>query len=236
MVSRCGTSQDVTVEKITPADRALTKAADLGSNVVQTIKDIATAPPQQVGFQSTSFEAEGDVVNEVVIGKQPYSDQPVSRDGLVDIQELITTPPFTKSPAVPINNGNAIDRIVNFLEDPSVQAPQTFILTGLEFQSGSIELTDSSLQIVDTLASVIAAYETMRVRLDGHTDNVGQQEKNKQLSADRAQSVMDALIKAGASPDRLTARGFGMERPIADNKTKQGQRANRRVEVIVLEK
>lgn len=241
VVSKCGKSRDTGLEKATPADIALTKAAIIGSNVVQTIKNIATSPAETVEFHSTSFDAEGDTVNQLVIGKADPSQQlipsPKSNAGLLDIKQLLIDPPLqSKGHITTLSNGSSIQRIVDFLQQAEVEAPQTFILQGLDFQSGSIELTPSSLKLVDSLATVISAYETMRVRLDGHTDNVGEAETNKELSAARAKSVMDALISSGANAQQLSSRGFGEERPISENASPEGQRTNRRVEIIVLHK
>lgn len=240
IVSRCGKAPETHVDKVTPADIALTKAADIGSNVVQTIREIATSPPEQVDFHSTSFEAEGDVVNIVTIGKGDTGNQtPETKNeqGLLDIDQLLVAPHKKASDhTTRLTHSNPVGRIVRFLQQPDVEAPQTFILRGLEFQSGSSELTSGSLGTVQTLAAVIKAYRTLQVRLDGHTDNVGDPDKNKQLSTQRAESVMNALTEAGADPKKLSARGFGEERPIAENTSKKGQRANRRVEVIILHK
>ena len=62
----------------------------------------------------------------------------------------------------------------------------------------------------------------------------GQAEANKLLSEQRAQSVMNALIAAGTEAQRLTAAGFGQERPVADNRSEEGRAKNRRVELVKL--
>ncbi|NJN63855.1 MAG: OmpA family protein [Acidobacteria bacterium] len=66
----------------------------------------------------------------------------------------------------------------------------------------------------------------------GHTDNVGQPAPNKALSEKRAQSVMAAVIAGGIDAKRLSAAGFGQERPVADNRTEEGRAKNRRVELV----
>ena len=68
------------------------------------------------------------------------------------------------------------------------------------------------------------------MRIEGHTDNVGAGPMNKRLSQDRAESVMAWLVVHGIPKARLSAQGFGMDRPIADNTTEEGRRNNRRVE------
>jgi outer membrane protein OmpA-like peptidoglycan-associated protein len=68
------------------------------------------------------------------------------------------------------------------------------------------------------------------VRIEGHTDNVGKAAMNKKLSKERAQSVMAWLVMHGISTARVSAQGFGMDRPIDDNATEAGRKNNRRVE------
>jgi len=71
------------------------------------------------------------------------------------------------------------------------------------------------------------------VDLDGHTDSIGTERYNQGLSERRARAVRDYLVKKGINPARITTRGFGETKPIADNKTRDGRAKNRRVEIRV---
>jgi OOP family OmpA-OmpF porin len=83
---------------------------------------------------------------------------------------------------------------------------------------------------VDALAGVMKQYPDLNVTIEGHTDNVGKDAYNKKLSQRRADAVKAYLVKKGIDANRLTAIGYGEEKPIADNATKAGQAQNRRVE------
>ena len=87
---------------------------------------------------------------------------------------------------------------------------------------------------VDALAAVMKQYPDINVIIEGHTDNVGSDAYNKKLSQSRADAVKKYMVdKAGIDATRIKAVGFGEEKPIADNATKEGKTKNRRVEAAV---
>ncbi len=103
---------------------------------------------------------------------------------------------------------------------------------GINFQSGSTVLTKASYKTLDDIVALLTKVADVSLEIQGHTDNVGDPEMNKNLSQGRAQSVVDYMIRKGISVSRLRAIGFGDEKPIADNKTKKGKAKNRRVELV----
>ena len=74
-------------------------------------------------------------------------------------------------------------------------------------------------------------YKNSKFSVEGYTDTSGNKDKNQRLSEDRAYSVKAYLVDKGINPARLSAKGFGPEKPIASNKTKKGRELNRRVEI-----
>ncbi len=75
----------------------------------------------------------------------------------------------------------------------------------------------------------------VRVEVEGHTDSVGRADYNLQLSQRRAEAVRSFLVEQGVDPSRLTARGYGSNRPVADNRTETGRAQNRRVELLFVD-
>ncbi|MCB2204388.1 OmpA family protein [bacterium] len=101
------------------------------------------------------------------------------------------------------------------------------------FDFDKATLQPASYVDLDRAADWLKGNPTVKVELAGHTDNVGSREYNKKLSHDRAQAVREYLVKKGISPARLTANGYGMEQPVAENDTDEGRALNRRVEFRV---
>jgi len=105
-------------------------------------------------------------------------------------------------------------------------------MSGIQFETGKDVIKKTSYGILDNVVSVLKSNPTWDTEVEGHTDNVGNAEANKELSQKRANAVMKYLQDKGVV-NKLSARGFGMERPIADNKTAKGKAKNRRVEFKV---
>ena len=105
----------------------------------------------------------------------------------------------------------------------------------IQFESGSDRITLESVPTLDRLAAFLLFEPTIRVQIIGHTDS---DEKasgdNLRLSAIRAEAVRTQLLARGVEPDRLITLGLGHTDPIADNLTKTGKAANRRIEFLLL--
>lgn len=106
-----------------------------------------------------------------------------------------------------------------------------FAARNIFFITGSAKLSSKSFKALDEVAKIMADDQNLKLVIEGHTDNVGKADYNKGLSDQRANSVKDYLVKKGVDESRLSAEGFGLERPVADNKTAAGRAKNRRVEM-----
>ena len=82
------------------------------------------------------------------------------------------------------------------------------------------------------IAEMLKANPTLKISIEGHTDDAGNAISNKTLSENRAKAVMNALILKGINKSLLTAKGWGQEKPISDNRTEEGRTKNRRVEIV----
>lgn len=104
----------------------------------------------------------------------------------------------------------------------------------IEFQSGSANLTAQGIAVLEQMAAAMRSIGGARVRVSGHTDNVGARAANIALSQSRAEAVRRYLESAGIDASRMTVQGLGPDRPLADNSSADGRARNRRIEFTVL--
>ena len=110
------------------------------------------------------------------------------------------------------------------------------ISSKIYFALGKAQIQQRSLPILDNIADLINDHpEAKRIRVEGHTDSTGSRNGNLAISKKRAAAVVNYLASKGVAADRLEATGYGPDEPIADNGTKEGRAANRRVEFSIIE-
>jgi OOP family OmpA-OmpF porin len=107
-----------------------------------------------------------------------------------------------------------------------------FIALYINFDSGKAELKSDSQATLREIVAMLKAAPTLKIAIEGHTDNVGAAAANKTLSDARAKSVMKAVLSGGVTANRLSAVGHGAELPIGDNRSEEGRAKNRRVELV----
>lgn len=101
------------------------------------------------------------------------------------------------------------------------------------FDTGSYTLRPAAREKLAKISGVVLAHPGLNLQIEGHTDSVGGDDYNQQLSENRAAAVRDYLIEQGVAASSVTARGFGKTQPIASNDTPEGRQRNRRVELVV---
>ncbi len=105
----------------------------------------------------------------------------------------------------------------------------------VQFELGSARLLAVSSPLLDAVADVMRDNPQIEVvEVAGHTDASGGAKRNRELSQQRAESVRQYLLSKGIAKGRLTAKGYGPDRPIAGNDTPEGREANRRVEFVIV--
>jgi outer membrane protein OmpA-like peptidoglycan-associated protein len=150
----------------------------------------------------------------------PYSD--TDADGVVDKEDRC---PLT--PGDPANYGCPVIKV----EEAAVLKTA---FENLEFETGKAVIRSSSFVSLDELAALLISKATWKLKISGHTDNVGSDESNMVLSKNRAQSTARYLQGKGVPPGQLVSEWFGETKPIADNNTPDGRQMNRRVEMEIV--
>jgi outer membrane protein OmpA-like peptidoglycan-associated protein len=108
------------------------------------------------------------------------------------------------------------------------------VLKNIFFDSKAFSLKPESTSELDALVELLNENPTLRIRINGHTDNIGKAADNLTLSNNRAKSVVTYLASKGITQDRLSHKGFGSSEPVADNATEDGRAQNRRTELQVV--
>ena len=160
-------------------------------------------------------------VQEVILGKKADADG----DGVSNQED--------KCPGTP--RGVQVDAsgcpIPMATKSAEVTEAGTWIYRSIQFESDRAELKPGSYPALHEIAAGLQAQPSMRLEVQGHTDNRGNAGYNRKLSEKRAQAVVSYLIGKGIDAERLIPRGYGDTRPIASNETSEGRATNRRVEL-----
>lgn len=115
-----------------------------------------------------------------------------------------------------------------------IKKGEVFVMRNLHFATNKTRILSSSEEALEALFGYLERNPEIRIKIMGHTDNVGKDAANQRLSEGRAEAVREDLIKRGINETRIEAKGYGETRPIDTNDTEEGRQNNRRVEVEVL--
>ena len=111
---------------------------------------------------------------------------------------------------------------------------RVYKLDNVHFDTGKSDIKPESEPALKNVAKEMKANAKMIIEVAGHTDNVGEDQNNMRLSQSRANSVKNYLVEHGIGAERLIAKGYGENVPVADNNTPEGRQQNRRTEVKVI--
>jgi len=114
-----------------------------------------------------------------------------------------------------------------------VELNASMVMENIQFETNSYQLLPVSIIELDKLVQVLTENSSLKIEISGHTDNIGKDEDNLTLSTNRAKSVVEYLVGRGIDVKRLTYKGYGASKPIADNATEEGRAKNRRTEFII---
>lgn len=118
---------------------------------------------------------------------------------------------------------------------PEEVAKFTGAIKGINFKTGKADITKGSYPVLDAALKVIQDYPSLRLKIEGHTDDVGKDDRNQELSEARAAAVKTYLVDKGVDEKRLDTVGYGETKPKESNKSAKGRAINRRIEFTVVQ-
>lgn len=107
-----------------------------------------------------------------------------------------------------------------------------FMSLHINFDTNKATIKPESAGIIDQIVELMKSQPSLKLSIEGHTDSQGTPESNKTLSLNRSKAVIKAVSEGGISASRMSAVGWGQEKPVADNRTEEGRAKNRRVEIV----
>ncbi len=199
------------------------------------VYDVNTRRPLEAKFQLIDL-ATGDTVVES-LSRKPKGDflipLPVNRDYALNVRYpgyLFYSDNFSFH-----GIHEKLDPFLKNIPMKPVRKGESVVLKNIFFEFDHWELKKESFVELNKVAEFMKNNPGLKVEIAGHTDNVGSDEYNKDLSLKRAKAVTQYLIDHGISEERLLAKGYGEERPVSSNETESGRAENRRTEFIIKE-
>jgi OOP family OmpA-OmpF porin len=163
-------------------------------------------------------------------------ESPQAMAGWVESVFLTKSPKKAAAPAAPSDSdGDGVydntDQCPDTPKGATVDKRGCWVLTGVTFDTSKWEIKSRFYPILNSVFTILQNNPNLKLEIEGHTDSRGSAEYNQRLSDNRARAVMDYLVARGIASNRLSARGYGFERPAASNATAAGRAQNRRVEL-----
>lgn len=196
--------------------------------VAERIDDTAWSRPKNLGYPINTLRDESSLIVSPDGSTAIFSSDQYGGIGLLDLYSFSLPEELRPQPV------EYVDEIVEAA--PSLEVGTSIELKNVSFETGKSNLYEISYVDLDKVVELMTLNPTMHIELGGHTDNVGNSAFNQKLSEQRAKAVYDYLIGKGISNSRLSYKGYGPSRPIADNSTEEGRSQNRRTEFTITEK
>ena len=124
--------------------------------------------------------------------------------------------------AIEVKTGSFLDQLYTEATDSTLDATKALTFDNVNFATGSAQITEDSKIQLDDLVKIMKGYPKVEIKIEGHTDNKGNEASNKKLSESRSLAVKTYLASHGIAATRMATAGFGSTKPIGDNATRRG--------------
>lgn len=192
------------------------------------VADLDDACPDVAGLAQFKGcpDTDGDGIGDNT-DKCPEKAGPAANEGCPDTDNDGIADHMDKCPEVPGTAENYGCPEVSV----EVKKRLAFAATAIQFDLGKATIKSGSFSLLNEIVDILNEYKDYNMTIEGHTDATGTEERNLELSKERAASVRNYFISKGVDADRLTSEGYGEANPVAPNNTKAGRAKNRRVEM-----
>lgn len=218
---------EVPTDAISKSIEAAAKKTHFGDKVRNKLK--VTNAPSKPGFEA-AYERGLEAMDLMSTGAVKWTAGKLSVEGFVPEADKAKLEALTKAEGTPMGK---LEIATTEAADACDKQFAGVLRRPIQFETGSAEINAKSDKALEKLAN-IAKECPGKFMIEGHTDNQGEAQANKQLSLSRANAVSSALQEKGVERARLRAKGFGQEKPIASNDNDAGRKKNRRIEVHII--
>ena len=227
---------DQLVEKAEPPKNwtAISKSALDALKQLQNGKLQISNGQVQLSGKVSSNDSREEIINQ--LSKQLPSS--ISTTTRIDIVPIASLPkPDQEEKPILSNDGGVDEGSTPLFTSATCQKNINEVLskTQINFKSGSSDIEPSSFSLLNEILDIKANCPKQNMRIKGHTDALGDNNFNQQLSEQRASSVRAYFVEKGLDINNMTAEGFGENQPIADNRSWTGRKMNRRIEITIEE-
>ncbi len=163
----------------------------------------------------------------------------VKKDGYAFSSQLLSMNDSATKKILKASNAVEIKPVVKPIEikTDSVKEGKAFTLNNIYFGPNKADLIEESKNVLDEFVDYMKANSAIKIEIYGHTDNIGNDQDNQNLSADRAFTVFEYLRSHGVNKEQIVGhKGFGKSKPVASNDNEEGRAKNRRTEFMIVSK
>ena len=192
----------------------------------------APTPPSDLQVMRNYQNAAKQKGGEVLVDKPGYTALKFARDGGGTVYAAISTGSGGYRMRVEVLEEKAMTQEISANLMWDTLQKDGFIALQINFDTNKAVIKPESMPLVKQIVDLMKNQPTLKISIEGHTDNQGTAAANKTLSMERAKAVVAAVTAEGIKAARMEAVGWGQEKPIADNRSEDGRARNRRVELV----
>jgi outer membrane protein OmpA-like peptidoglycan-associated protein len=194
--------------------------------------------PVNLGYPINSYQDESGIFINAQGNVAYFASNRAGGFGGLDIYCFELEESLRPEPVLLVVNNVDQEENASIIEDvlDTIKIGDTFVLPNIFFEFAQSNLLPDSYSELNRLLVFLKKNETVKIEISGHTDNYGSNEYNQKLSINRAKAVYHYLIEQGIDSNRLSYKGYGMDKPLAPNDTEENRAKNRRTEILIIER